>query len=100
MAEKLEQIDPAYLADTKHSVLHSERNETALSRTATESAKIAREQMHNLIAMSMKHCLFNSMVSSDGESKEARPDASAVATLAGIVSVARAVEKQELKKIA
>jgi len=100
MAEKLEQIDPAYLADTKHSVLHSERNETALSRTATESAKIAREQMHNLIAMSMKHCLFNSMVSSDGESKEARPDASAVATLAGTVSVARAVEKQELKKIA
>ena len=100
MAEKLEQIDPAYLADTKHSVLHSEKNETALSRTATESAKMSREQMHNLIAMSMKHCLFNTMVSSGAESKETRQDTSAMSTLAGTVDVARAIEKQELKKIA
>jgi len=64
MAESFEGVDTSYLSDTKHSKLHSEKTETALSRSAEESARISAEEMHNLIAMSMKRSLFDSMASS------------------------------------
>ena len=59
MADKFEQVDPAYLEDPRNAKESKAKADTALSRTATESAKVAREQMHNLIAMAMKDYLFN-----------------------------------------
>ena len=59
LADKFQQVDPAYLEDTKHAKEGKGKTDTALSRTAAESTKVAREQMHNLIAMAMKDFLFN-----------------------------------------
>jgi len=107
MSEKFLQVDPDYLANSSNSSLYSDKKETALSRTARECAKISREQMHNLIAMTMKQCLFNCITpvgadaaAASADRNETQKGESSVEGLSDTVSLASAIEKQQLKKTA
>jgi len=102
LSEKFQLVDPEYVSSTKHASLHSEKTQTSLSNSAQDSAKIAREQMHNLIAMSLKQCLFDGKipVAEAAASTETRTEESSVQSLSNTISLAREMETQQAKKSA
>lgn len=85
LAEKFAQVDPEYLADKKNARAADGKNESALTRITADSAKVAREQMHNLIGMAMKQYLFN------GSGAEPASETMAAST----IGLAREIEKQQ-----
>ena len=105
MAEKFLQVDPKYFGTRRNAYSGPAKTDNALSRSAAESAKIAREHMHNVIAMVMKHCLFETQSSSaesdsdampaDGEEPKAAASSDALSSVSSIIDVARDIEKQQ-----
>lgn len=86
LADKFAQVDPEYLADKKNAHATDDKSESALARVTADSAKVAHEQMHNLIGMAMKEYLFNgSGAVPVGETMAAQT-----------IELAREVEKQQV----
>jgi len=99
MSEKFLQVDPTYFADGKNSGASLRKPDTALARSATESAKVAREHMHNVIAMVMKHSLFETQPSAADKEPKKKATTDAVSSVTEIIDLAREVENhQQLKK--
>ena len=99
MADKFEQVDPAYLEDPRNAKESKAKADTALSRTATESAKVAREQMHNLIAMAMKDYLFNKQAPEAAATAETGEDLTS-SMAAHAIKMAQEMEEQGKVKAA
>jgi len=59
MAQKFHSVDPQYFEDKRNCRESLKNPDNALARSATESALIVLEHMHSVIAMALKHCLFD-----------------------------------------
>jgi len=99
MAEKIEQVDPSYFADKKNSSVSLRKPDTALARSATESAIIAREHMHCVIAMAMKKYLFEALPAKPSDDK-ATKTVDSMSLVTSTTALARDIENQQLKKTA
>jgi len=97
MAEKFEQVDPAYFAERRNASASLSHPDNALSRSAKDSAVIAREHMHCIISMAMKQFLFQHLPS---EEKKEEKKPSEMSLVTDTVAVAREIENHQLKKTA
>jgi len=112
MAQKFEQVDPSYFGDRKNSADSLVKPDTALARSAADSAMIAREHMHNVIAMTIKHYLFETIAPGNAdvapmtvekpkeETVKKEDTTSGMSSVQDIVNLARGIENQQLKKTA
>ena len=99
MANKFEAVDPTYFADKRNSSVSLSHPDNALSRSARDSAVIAREHMHCVISMAMKQYLFETMPSG-GEEKKEEGAVDSMSLVTDTVAVAREIENNQLKKTA
>jgi len=97
-------VDPAYFADKRNASVSLSHPDNALSRSARDSAVIAREHMHCVISMAMKQYLFETLPSSDGgeEKKEeaCKSTVDSMSLVTDTVAVAREIENNQLKRTA
>jgi len=99
MAEKFSEVDPAYFGNKRNSSASLTKPDTALSRSATESAIIAREHMHSVIAMSLKYHLFNPQSSQPAAPEKTEAEKQEQSSfVSDTVNLAREIEKGQAKK--